>query len=219
VIITPKNWAAFQHYKDRAPAWIKLHRGLLDDFEFSRLPVASRALAPLLWLLASEYEGGGITASTEELAFRLRMPENELRTALTPLIDGGFFNASEPLADCKQEAIPEERRERDREEKIPRVPALVFESDWPKDYRDLFWQAFPKRVDKQAAFKKLEQLRKLGKLPWATLIAGVGRYAESVRGTDPQYIKSPAAWLNAGKWDDEILVKTKPVFDIRAHLV
>src|SRR3546814_8895763 len=53
------------------------------------------ALAPLLWLLASEYEGGEITASTEELAFRLRMSENELRTALTPLIDRSEEHTSE----------------------------------------------------------------------------------------------------------------------------
>jgi len=24
-----KNWGKFQHYKDRNPPWIKLHRGLL----------------------------------------------------------------------------------------------------------------------------------------------------------------------------------------------
>jgi hypothetical protein len=61
--LTPKNWKSFQHYKDRAPPWIKLHKTLLDDFKFSRLPLASRALAPCIWLLASEYEGGEINAS------------------------------------------------------------------------------------------------------------------------------------------------------------
>jgi hypothetical protein len=78
VILTPKNWDTFQHYKDRAPAWIKLHRGLLDDYTFACLPVASRALAPLLWLLASEYEKGKINASAKEIAFRLRVSEREL---------------------------------------------------------------------------------------------------------------------------------------------
>lgn len=109
--ITPKNWSSFQHYKDRSPSWIKLHRGLLDDFTFARLPVASRALAPLLWLLASEYEEGQITASPEELAFRLRLSDSDLMDALRPLIDSGFFIASEPLADCKQDACLEKRRE------------------------------------------------------------------------------------------------------------
>lgn len=107
-------------------------------------------------------------------------------------------------ASLKEKCTEKTREEETRGEQAPRVPALVFESDWPKDFRETFWRLFPKRVDKQAAFKKLEQLRRVGKVPWATLIGGVGRYAESVRGRDQQYTKSPAAWLNAGKWDDEI---------------
>jgi hypothetical protein len=87
---------------------------------------------------------------------------------------------------------------------IPRAPALVFETDWPKDYREVFWQSYPKRVDKAAALRKLDQIRRGAKVPWAALIGGVQRYAESVRGKDQQYTKGPAAWLNAGKWDDEI---------------
>ena len=58
--IVPKNWSQFQHYRDRSPTWLKLHRSLLDDFDYHCLPIASKALAPFLWLLASEYEGGEI---------------------------------------------------------------------------------------------------------------------------------------------------------------
>ena len=115
VIITPKNWSGFQHYKDRHPAWIKLHRGLLDDFEFACLPVASRALAPLLWLLASEYEGGQIDTSLDKLAYRFRMTRGDVADALSPLIDAGFFSASEPLAGHKQGAIPEKEKEKEKE--------------------------------------------------------------------------------------------------------
>jgi hypothetical protein len=107
VSLTPKNWKDFQHYKDRSPSWIKLHKGLLTDFAFNRLPLASRALAPMLWLLASEYDGGCITASTEEIAFRLHVSEAELLDALSPLVDAGFFIASEPLAKPEQSACLE----------------------------------------------------------------------------------------------------------------
>jgi hypothetical protein len=100
--ITPKDWGTFQHYKTRSPPWIKLHRRLLDNFDFARLPVASRALAPMLWILASEYEGGRITATLEEMAFRFRTSVDELSSALTPLIDRGFFIASGSLAVRKQ---------------------------------------------------------------------------------------------------------------------
>lgn len=114
MILTPKNWKDFQHYKDRAPAWIKLHRGLLDNFEFFCLPVASRALAPCLWLLASEYEDGKISATLDELAFRLRMTRGELADALSPLVEKGFFDASEPLAECKRDASLEKEREEEK---------------------------------------------------------------------------------------------------------
>jgi hypothetical protein len=112
VSITPKSWGEFQHYKNRAPIWIKLHRKLLDNYEFSRLPVASRALAPILWLLASEYDDGKITATNEEIAFRLRMPEAELVEALNPLISAEFFTSdSKSLARRKRVAIPERETE------------------------------------------------------------------------------------------------------------
>lgn len=113
--ITPKGWDSFQHYKDRKPAWIKLHRDLLDNFDFHRLPVASKALAPCLWLLASEYEGGAIPADMDLIGFRLRMSAPDVASALTPLIDAGFFIASAVLADCKRSACLEKEKEKEKE--------------------------------------------------------------------------------------------------------
>lgn len=89
--LIPNRWADFQHYKDRAPPWIRLHRKLLDNKDFHRLPVESRALAPMLWLLASESVDGVIDATYDDLAFRLRISEVEVQAGLEPLIDRGFF--------------------------------------------------------------------------------------------------------------------------------
>ncbi len=55
--LTVKNWFEFQHYKDRNPPWIKLHRALLDDYEFSCLQDASKVHLVLIWLLASQSDG------------------------------------------------------------------------------------------------------------------------------------------------------------------
>lgn len=108
--IVPKNWKDFQHYKDRNPPWIRLHKKLLDDYDFHCLHVASRALAPLLWLIASENIDGEIDCDYRKLGFRLHMEPSELEAALKPLLDSGFFlckdDASNPLADCKQDAVP-----------------------------------------------------------------------------------------------------------------
>ena len=35
--LTPKDWGEFQHYKDRSPPWIKLHKKILDNADFSPL--------------------------------------------------------------------------------------------------------------------------------------------------------------------------------------
>ena len=35
MILTVRNWSDFQHYKDRSPPWIRLHRDLLDNYEFN----------------------------------------------------------------------------------------------------------------------------------------------------------------------------------------
>ena len=103
-----KNWHNFQHYKDRAPPWIKLHKTLLDDSKFQRLPDASRALAPCLWLLASEEKSGIFDGSVPEVAFRVHQSEKWVEAAIKPLISGGFFivvqDASNALADCQQVA-------------------------------------------------------------------------------------------------------------------
>lgn len=131
--LIPKNWGDFQHYKDRAPPWIKLHKGLLDDRAFQRLPTASRALAPMLWLLASEQKDGSFDADHAELAFRLRQTEKEIKDALTPLISKGFFivvqDASRPIAQCKPDAIPEteERQRTETEGEAEKNTAIAVE--------------------------------------------------------------------------------------------
>ena len=135
--LTPKNWHEFQHYKDRKPSWIKLHRSLLDDYVFHGLPDASRALAPVLWLLASEYEDGIIPCTLQELAFRLRMSVKQLEVALSPLIESGFFNDSAPLAEPEQVASLEKERETQVTSKTEKnIINLEFEK---------FKKAFPKR--------------------------------------------------------------------------
>lgn len=111
------NWSDFQHYKQRTPPWIKLHRQLLDNEEFACLPVASRALAPLVWILASESETGGELPSLAKMAWRLRMSESELTEALEPLVSAGFVeDASGLLARCKQGPMPRQRREEEEKE-------------------------------------------------------------------------------------------------------
>lgn len=138
MILIPKNWAEFQHYKDRAPPWIKLHKKLLDDRVYQGLPLASRALAPMLWLLASESKDGSFDGTHEELAFRLRTNLKDIIAGLQPLIDKGFFLVAQAdsavLADCQQVAVPETEGETEaKRETKTETPEGVSISVW-KDF-------------------------------------------------------------------------------------
>lgn len=117
--IEPANWEELQHYKHRSPPWIKLHKKLLDNYDYHCLPDASRALAPLLWLLSSEFDDGRITWSFDQIAFRLHITEQNFVTALKPLIDKGFFHdASGMLADRKQNSSTEKESETETEAEL-----------------------------------------------------------------------------------------------------
>ena len=152
--LQPKNWDVFQHYKDRCPPWIKLHRDLLNNRDYICLPLASKALAPLLWLLASESKDGVFDASTEELVFRLRMTESEVIDGVKPLIDKGFFViASGVLAERKQVAIPEREGETETETETE-----------TKREKKATVVAHPLTVDQQVWSDWL-QIRKAKKLP------------------------------------------------------
>ena len=105
-----------------------------------RLPIASKAIAPMLWLLASESKDGVFDGSLDELVFRLHISEKEYKDGVKPLIDNDFFTVvSGMLAERKQVAIPETERETETEtetkkEKNKRGSRLsqdfIFPSDW-----------------------------------------------------------------------------------------
>ena len=128
MIIKPKNWQDFQHYKDRSPPWIKLHKTILDNYEFQMLPDASKALAMCLWLVASEHLDGEIDADPSKLAFRFRSSEKKIEESLKPLIDGCFFavlrDDSGVLAENKQNA-PLDRGETETETEIEAEKNIV----------------------------------------------------------------------------------------------
>jgi hypothetical protein len=127
-----RNWPKFQHYKNRRPPWIKLHRDLLEDRTFLSLPVASQALAPRLWLLASDTMDGSLPDRVADLAWKLRMDAQALTDALQPLMDheyleGEVLSDSVVLASRSQDAIPENRVETEfrgeTEERAPVAPS------------------------------------------------------------------------------------------------
>jgi len=117
--LRPKNWSQFQHYRNRKPAWIKLHRELLNDCAFMMLQDASALLAMFCWLLASEGEDGTFSSDLDQLAFRLHRPKDIIAQGLRDLIDAGFLEAASKVEQSAskvyQDASPEKEKRRGTE--------------------------------------------------------------------------------------------------------
>ena len=105
-----RNWERFQHYRDRRPPWIKLHRTLIDDADFYGLSAIAGKYLPLAWIVASEHETPGSLPCVKTLAFRLRITESLCNTLLREWMPYLEHGASTALADCKQDACLETER-------------------------------------------------------------------------------------------------------------
>jgi len=124
------KWSAFQHYKKRNPPWIKLYAWILDNDEFDCMQDASKLLYFCLLLFASRRDNK-IKHDFKWLQKKLPIDTNITQKTLQPLIDSGFIvcyqDASDVLAVCKQDAIPEtETEERQRRGETEKKKYLDF---------------------------------------------------------------------------------------------
>jgi uncharacterized protein YdaU (DUF1376 family) len=70
---------------------------------------------------------------------------------------------------------------------------------------DLFWNAYPHKVGKQAAIKAFEKALKRG-ITLERMLPAIERY-KATKPVDRNYC-NPATWLNEGRWDDEPALET-----------
>lgn len=112
--IAPKNWKSFQHYKDRKPPWIRLHRSLLDNQEFNALPPMACKVLVLLWLLASESDDldGAVENDAARIAFRMRLPAADVAEAMECLFAFGFIAEAGAAESPKDKTLAEQLREK-----------------------------------------------------------------------------------------------------------
>jgi hypothetical protein len=106
-----KNWEQYQHYKQRNPPWIKLYHSLLDDYNYSCLPDASKLLYVSILLLASR-TNNQIPNDLDWIQKKAMLRDTP---DLEPLMERGFIttngDASTMLASCKQNADSETETE------------------------------------------------------------------------------------------------------------
>jgi hypothetical protein len=75
--------------------------------------------------------------------------------------------------------------------------------DWPADWQEQFWGAYPRRVGKADAMRRLEKIRAAGKVPFEQILNAALVYRTETQNVEMQYIAHPATWINRGRWEDD----------------
>lgn len=81
---------------------------------------------------------------------------------------------------------------------------LTVNKNYPKDVLEGIYQAFPRRVGKDAALKAIGKALVRTRLDPEVMLQRVQAYAKSREGEDPQFTPYPATWFNQGRYEDEI---------------
>lgn len=111
-----KNWKKFQHFKDRRPPWIKLHREILEHRDIHIISDNSFRVLVGLWLLASEDETlQGILPSIEDITFRLRINKPKLEKVLHELDGFLVHDDITAISSRYQDGPPETEAETEKE--------------------------------------------------------------------------------------------------------
>lgn len=196
-----KNFDSFQHYKDRKPLWIKLYNELLDDYDFGRLPDASKAHLIAIWLLASRYENR-VPCDAEWVSRRINATN---RVDLDLLINSGFLivdqSCSNVLAEPEQVASLETETETDirsfaREDDPPPLDANG-RSGVDAEFA-AFMDAYPEKVGKRDARIAFPAARRKATLP--EILTGLDHYIRA-KPPDRQWM-APAKFLTDERWTD-----------------
>ena len=209
MIIKAANWASYQSYKDRKPPWIRLHKSLLDNYEYQSMGTNARALLPMLWLLASEHQdptSGIINQDYKKIAFRLRLSIKDVEEGIEEIVSACFFevisirndSVTEPLQDGEESVTPETETETETETYTRANPLRGF---------DTFWDALPKGKKKskgtaERAWKKLKIDEQLFQLIMKGLAKA--KTSEAWLSDGGKFIPHPATWLNAKGWEDDV---------------
>jgi hypothetical protein len=205
--------------------WFRLDDDVINDPKILLLPEQMRWIWVAFLCVASK--NSGQLPGIKIIALSLRVKETKAAEYLTRLCIAGLIDKTETgfaphnwakrqfKSDVSTDRVKRFRKqERNVSETPPHThththtetqtkkdPPAAAVDDWPENYGDLFWEAYPRKEEKISAMKKLATIRKSGIVTFADLIAGVKRYCAQQR--EPQFTKQPTAWLNKGCWADE----------------
>lgn len=192
-----RNLEKHQHYKERCPPWIKLHRSILQDYEFCELPDTSKLQLVLIFLLASQVDNKlPVNEGWIKKQIGVNTPVN-----LKPLFKSGFIELIHDastgvegmLASCKHGTnVDADSEAYTTTYKTTETYTEWFEEDWLSYPR----KAGSKPKAKSSYLKSVTSLEKRKQFQEKTKV-----YLATVR--DPQYYKQGETWFR--NWEDHVI--------------
>ena len=127
-----------------ATYWIKLYQEVLNDYKMAILPDNVWRRCIELFLLAGEYNQAGKLPPVEEIAFRLRVEADQLKTEMQHLerveilreaVGGGWYVAKFAERQAPVSAAERKRRQRERDNKsrYGHAPVTIRDTDTDTD--------------------------------------------------------------------------------------
>lgn len=205
-----KNWEKFQHFKDRKPPWIKLYRDLLDDKEWHRISGDAKGVLISLWLLASE-SGNGEVPDIDTISFRLRMPEQKIKTLITSLSHWLDHDDINSISMRRQVDSPETETETETEKTVERK----------KFDFEFVWKAYPNKDGRKEAERHFHATVKT-EADWIEINRALENYVKHLRNETWKKPKNGSTWFNNWRdwvnWKDPNKAITSPSVSQKVQL-
>jgi len=134
--LTIKNWNQFQQYKDRDPKWIKLHRDILNDYEFDQLTEIQQNHLMKIWLLASKLDNKiphDTTWIGRQIGAKSKVDIKQLVTHGFLLVYDNVQECTETYLETETETETEKRERGARKKRASQLPA---DSEMSDDYKE-----------------------------------------------------------------------------------
>ena len=209
-----KNWWRFQHYRDRRPPWIKIHQSILSDPAVMSLSKSDRWDLVTLWLRASDVEGT-FPARVAHVRHTCGCGNDHVASLLLARLESKGLISKNDIRGSRrdiaskllQKTAPETETYKEETEKHPpTAPHGGADGESQTTYSKAFlkfWESYPKKVGKGAAWKAFKRAAINGRLEQVISAVENQKRSEQWSRDGGQYVPHPATWLNQRRWEDE----------------
>jgi hypothetical protein len=202
--LTVRSWEKYQQYKDRDPKWIKVHRGLLSDYEFDQLTEIQQLHLIKIWLLAAQNDN--------KIPYDITWIERQIgaksKVDVTPMISFGFLVLYETVQDCTNAYLEKSRVENIDKRRVKKKTTKKKVSKKKPVQRKLKQKRFREFYDPYPVHKSCKEAEKVWHREQLddktdSIVAHVKYMMKNDEAWMQGFVPHPSTYLNGARWNDE----------------